>query len=121
MVEPLIPTIVTSVYEAISLAIASIFWLGVAAGIVGVVAVLVIRELPLRTSLGPAPSAPPVTEPGATGGRGAAAAGAAGRAGSPPAPLGSPGRSPSPAWPRWRPGRPSHPRDDPRRSHAARP
>jgi len=89
VVEPLIPTIVTSVYEAISLAIASIFWLGVAAGIVGVVAVLVIRELPLRTSLGPAPSAPPVTEPGATGGRGAARAGPAGRAGRAPAPLGA--------------------------------
>ena len=82
MVEPFIPNIVTSVYEAISLAIASIFWLGVGAAVVGVVAVLVIRELPLRTSLGPARSAPPVTEPGAASAVGAARpAGAAGQPG----------------------------------------
>ena len=87
MVEPFIPNIVTSVYEAISLAIASIFWLGVGAAVVGVVAVLVIRELPLRTSLGPARSAPPVTEPGA-----ASAVGPARPAG----PAGQPGAVPQP-------------------------
>jgi EmrB/QacA subfamily drug resistance transporter len=54
IVEPLIPKIVTSIYEAISLAIASVFWLGVIAAIVGFVAVLAIRELPLRGSVAPA-------------------------------------------------------------------
>jgi hypothetical protein len=53
-VEPFIPKIVTSIYEAISLAIGSVFWLGVAASVLAFLAVLVIRELPLRSSLGPA-------------------------------------------------------------------
>ena len=53
-VEPFIPKIVTSIYEAISLAIGSIFWLGLIASVLAFLAVLVIRELPLRSSLGPA-------------------------------------------------------------------
>ena len=52
-VEPFIPKIVTSIYEAISLAIGSIFWLGLIASVLAFLAVLVIRELPLRSSLGP--------------------------------------------------------------------
>jgi len=56
IVEPLIPSIVTSIYEAISFAIGSVFWLGVGAAAIGFVGVLVIRELPLRTSLGPVPA-----------------------------------------------------------------
>jgi EmrB/QacA subfamily drug resistance transporter len=64
IVEPLVPKIVTSIYESISLAIASIFWLGVGAAVVGFVAVLVIRELPLRTSFGPVRVAPAGTEGG---------------------------------------------------------
>jgi len=51
VVEPFVPRIVSSIYEAISLAIGSIFWLGVAAAVLGVVAVLLIHELPLRTTL----------------------------------------------------------------------
>ncbi len=58
IVEPLIPKIVTSIYEAISFAIGSVFWLGVGAAVIGIVGVLVIRELPLRTSLGPVPARP---------------------------------------------------------------
>ena len=58
IVEPLVPSIVTSIYESISFAIASVFWLGVIAAGVAFVAVLVIRELPLRTSLGPVPARP---------------------------------------------------------------
>jgi MFS family permease len=54
VVEPLIPKIVTSIYEAISLAIGSVFWLGLGASVLAFLAVLVIRELPLRSSLGPA-------------------------------------------------------------------
>jgi EmrB/QacA subfamily drug resistance transporter len=56
IVTPMIPKIVSSIYEAISFAIASVFWLGVIAAVVAFVAVLVIRELPLRTSLGPVPA-----------------------------------------------------------------
>ncbi len=58
IVEPMIPKIVTSIYEAISLAIASVFWLGVIAAVVAFFAVLVIRELPLRSSLGPVSTRP---------------------------------------------------------------
>ena len=57
-VEPFIPKIVTSIYEAISLAIGSVFWLGLAASGLAFLAVLVIRELPLRSSLGPAQGTP---------------------------------------------------------------
>lgn len=57
LVEPLIPAIVTSVDEAIATAIATVFWLGVGAAVVAFVAVLAIRELPLRTSFGPVPAA----------------------------------------------------------------
>ncbi len=53
LVEPLVPSIVTSVHEAISLAIAGVFWLGVGAAAVALIAVLAIRELPLRTTFGP--------------------------------------------------------------------
>ena len=54
IVEPFIPKIVTSIYEAISLAIGSVFWLGLVASVLAFLAVLVIRELPLRSSMGPA-------------------------------------------------------------------
>ena len=54
IVQPFVPKIVTSIYEAISLAIGSVFWLGLAASVLALLAVLVIRELPLRTSLGSA-------------------------------------------------------------------
>jgi EmrB/QacA subfamily drug resistance transporter len=65
IVEPLIPNIVTSIYEAISFAIASVFWLGVVAAVIAFVGVLVIRELPLRTSFGPVPARPAATAPAA--------------------------------------------------------
>jgi EmrB/QacA subfamily drug resistance transporter len=57
-VEPQIPQIVTSIYEAISFAIGSVFWFGVGAAVIGFLSVLVIRELPLRTSLGPVRARP---------------------------------------------------------------
>ena len=70
IVEPMIPKIVASIYEAISFAIASVFWLGVIAAAIAFVAVIAIRELPLRTSLGPVSGRP-------------ATAGAPGPAGAP--------------------------------------
>ena len=53
-VEPLVPKIVTSIYESIATAIGQIFWFGLGTAIIAFLAVLVIRELPLRSSLGPA-------------------------------------------------------------------
>ncbi len=58
-VEPFVPNIVTSIYEAISFAIGSVFWLGVGAAAIAFVGVLVIRELPLRTTMGSVPAGGP--------------------------------------------------------------
>jgi len=58
-VEPFINQIVTSIYEAISLAIGSIFWLSLGASMLALLAVFIIREIPLRSSIGPT-----VGEPG---------------------------------------------------------
>jgi EmrB/QacA subfamily drug resistance transporter len=67
LVEPYVPSIVTSIYESIALAIGSIFWLGAAAAVIGFAAVLVIRELPLRTTLGPVAAQPVAsTDPAST-------------------------------------------------------
>ena len=52
-VEPFINQIVTSIYEAISLAIGSIFWLSLGASLLALLAVFIIREIPLRSSIGP--------------------------------------------------------------------
>ena len=62
VVEPLVPSIVTSIYEAISFAIGSVFWLGVGAAAIAFVGVLAIRELPLRTSVGPVRAPGPEVE-----------------------------------------------------------
>jgi hypothetical protein len=87
IVEPQIPKIVTSIYEAISLAIGQIFWFGLGTAAIALVAILVIRELPLRSSLGP--------------GRAPASAGAGGpaSAGGPAVPGGTARRAPAPAGP----------------------
>ena len=47
------PDAAKAFYEAMTLSIGSIFWFSVATAIAAFVAVLAIRELPLRTSLGP--------------------------------------------------------------------
>lgn len=56
MVEPVVPNIVTGIHDAISLAIGSVFWLGVATSIAAIVAAVLIRELPLRSQVGAAPA-----------------------------------------------------------------
>ncbi len=92
IVEPLIPNIVTSIYEAISFAIASVFWLGVVAALIAFLAVLAIRELPLRTTLGPVPARPVAgdAEAAAAAGSVPAAAGSTPAAGSGSAPAAPP-------------------------------
>ena len=47
-VEPLIPGIVGAIYDSLSIAIASSFWVGIAAAIVAVVVVVFLPELPMR-------------------------------------------------------------------------
>jgi hypothetical protein len=49
-IEPVIGNIVDAIYAAITLAIANVFWLGMAGGVAALVAVLFIRELPLRSA-----------------------------------------------------------------------
>ncbi|HEX8940020.1 MAG TPA: MDR family MFS transporter [Candidatus Limnocylindrales bacterium] len=53
-VEPFIPQIVKAIFEAVSISIGQVFWFGVAASLLGLVAALAIKELPLRATLRPA-------------------------------------------------------------------
>jgi EmrB/QacA subfamily drug resistance transporter len=64
--QPFIPQFDQAFNNAMSLAIAQTFWIGVATGIAAIVAALFMRELPLRsTNAAPAPAAAPA---GATAG-----------------------------------------------------
>jgi MFS family permease len=54
LVEPLIPNIVAGIHDAFSLAVAGTFMIGVVASVAAFAAALVIRELPLRSTHGPA-------------------------------------------------------------------
>jgi EmrB/QacA subfamily drug resistance transporter len=47
-VEPLIPGIVQAIYDSVSVAIASSFWVGIAAAVVAVIVVVFLPELPMR-------------------------------------------------------------------------
>ena len=49
-VAPLIPAIVNGIHEAVSLAIASTFWVGIAAAIVAAASTLLLREVAMRTT-----------------------------------------------------------------------
>ncbi|MEO6349156.1 MAG: MDR family MFS transporter [Candidatus Limnocylindrales bacterium] len=49
-VEPLIPNIVTGIHEAFSLALGSMVWIGIVGAIIAAVAVLFLKETPLRTT-----------------------------------------------------------------------
>ena len=50
LVEPLIPAIVNGIHEAFSLAIGSMMWIGIGGAIVAAIAVLFLKEVPLRTT-----------------------------------------------------------------------
>ena len=50
IVEPLIPQIVTGIHEAFSIAVASTFWIGIAGAAVAAIAVLFLKEIPMRTT-----------------------------------------------------------------------
>lgn len=49
-VQPLIPNIVAGIHEAISIAIANSFWLGIVGAFVAAAAALLLKEAPLRTT-----------------------------------------------------------------------
>jgi len=59
-VAPLIPGIVQAIYDSVSIAIASSFWVGVAAAIVAAIVVIFVPEVPMRSTF-----EMPETEPGA--------------------------------------------------------
>jgi EmrB/QacA subfamily drug resistance transporter len=59
-VQPLIPSIVHAIYEAVSIAIASTFWVGIAGALLAAGLVLFLREKPMRATFemgAPAPDA----------------------------------------------------------------
>ena len=56
-VAPLIPGIVHGIYEAYSIAVASIFQIGMVTTIAALVVAFAMKELPLRTTMGHGPSA----------------------------------------------------------------
>jgi EmrB/QacA subfamily drug resistance transporter len=49
-VQPLIPGIVQAIYDSVSIAIASSFWVGIAAAIVAVIVVVFLPEVPMRST-----------------------------------------------------------------------
>ena len=49
-VEPLIPNIVAGIHEAFSVAIGSMVWIGIAGAIIAAIAVLFLKETPMRTT-----------------------------------------------------------------------
>jgi EmrB/QacA subfamily drug resistance transporter len=49
-VAPLIPTIVSGIHEAFSIALASTFWIGIVGALLAAVLVLFLKETPMRTT-----------------------------------------------------------------------
>ncbi|MEO5885147.1 MAG: hypothetical protein ABIQ58_06500, partial [Candidatus Limnocylindrales bacterium] len=61
-VKPLIPAIVQGIHEAFSIAVSSSFQIGVVTTVLALAAALAMKELPLRSTTGPAPEAAPAGE-----------------------------------------------------------
>jgi ABC-type spermidine/putrescine transport system permease subunit II len=57
-IEPLVPQFDSAFANSMSLAIAQTFWIGVVATVLGLLAALVMRELPLRETNGAPASVP---------------------------------------------------------------
>jgi len=70
--QPMVPHIVRAIHSALALAIASTFWLGVIGAAVAFLAVLLIREVRLRTTVGVGQPAAPATPPAEAADRSAA-------------------------------------------------
>ncbi len=56
-VEPLLPQIVAAIHEAFSLAVASTFWIGIGGALIAAVAVLFLKEIPMRSTFEMEPEA----------------------------------------------------------------
>jgi hypothetical protein len=61
-VEPLIPGIVAAIHDAISIAIASSFWVGIVGAVIGAVVVLFLEEVPMRDTFEMGVAAPEAPE-----------------------------------------------------------
>jgi EmrB/QacA subfamily drug resistance transporter len=55
LVEPLIPNIVAGIHQAFTLAVTSVFLVGVGTTILAFLAALAMKEIPLRSTMGPGP------------------------------------------------------------------
>ena len=62
VVEPIIPNIVAGIHQAYSIAVASIFQIGMVTTIAALLVAFLMKELPLRKSTGPGQSAVPETK-----------------------------------------------------------
>jgi EmrB/QacA subfamily drug resistance transporter len=51
IIEPLIPNIVGGIHEAISISIANTFWAGIVAAVLAALLVLLLHEVPMRTTM----------------------------------------------------------------------
>ena len=51
LIEPLIPNIVAGIHEAISISIANTFWAGIVAAVLAALLVLLLHEVPMRTTM----------------------------------------------------------------------
>jgi EmrB/QacA subfamily drug resistance transporter len=51
LIEPLIPNIVGGIHEAISISIANTFWAGIVAAVLAALLVLLLHEVPMRTTM----------------------------------------------------------------------
>jgi EmrB/QacA subfamily drug resistance transporter len=51
IIEPLIPNIVAGIHQAISISIANTFWAGIVAAVLAALLVLLLHEVPMRTTM----------------------------------------------------------------------
>ncbi len=51
VIAPLIPNIVAGIYEALSLGIASTFWIGIVGALIAAVSTLFLVEVPMRQTM----------------------------------------------------------------------
>ncbi|HUQ43552.1 MAG TPA: MDR family MFS transporter [Candidatus Limnocylindria bacterium] len=59
VVEPLIPNIILGIHQAFTIAVTSVFFVGIVTTVLAFVAALAMKEIPLRTTMGHGPSAAP--------------------------------------------------------------
>jgi hypothetical protein len=50
VIQPILPNIVRGIYDAVSIAIASTFWVGIVAAVIAAATVLFLHETPMRAT-----------------------------------------------------------------------